>query len=193
MLAATLTGRVDLFAWLLLACLVSDVLDGMIARSLKVTSVLGASLDSVADVATMINALLGIFVFQQRFVSEHHLGMIAVAGVYFAEVLASLWRYGRLSSFHTVLGRLAAFVGGLFIMALFLLSFQAWLYRLTVSFYMVALAEEFLLLSLLPQSRADVRGVYWVLGQRTAREPMQASPPSTWAAFRIPDGFRRRL
>jgi CDP-diacylglycerol--glycerol-3-phosphate 3-phosphatidyltransferase len=152
-----LLRRVKTFKWLLLACLLSDILNGLIARTLDLTSELGAFLDSLADVATMFLALLGVLIFPKRFVAEHTMGLLLVIGLYVAEIIASSWRYGRVSSFHTVLDRIAALIAGVFIMWLFIWGYREWLYQKTVTIYILALSEETLLIYLLPEWRNDVR------------------------------------
>lgn len=163
LLACVLLDRVETFKWLLLACLLSDILDGLIARALHLTSELGAFLDSLADVTTMFLSLLGVLIFQKRFVAEHTMGLLLVIGLYVAEIIASLWRYGRISSFHTVLARIAAFMGGIFIMSLFIWGYQEWLYQKTVTIYIVALSEEMLLIYFLPEWRKDVGGIHCLI------------------------------
>ena len=143
LLGSMVFDRVTIFKWVLLGCLLSDVADGLIARALRLTSKLGAFLDSLADVATMFVAVLGILVFQQPFVAEHRAGLLLVVGFYIAEVVASLWRYGRVSSFHTVLARVAAFTGGVFVMSLFLWGCQDWLYQRTILVYLLAVSRTF--------------------------------------------------
>ncbi len=57
---------------------------------------------------------------------------------------------------------------GIFVMSLFLWGYAAWvLYAMTV-LSVIAYAEELVLLCLLPEWKADVRGIYWVLSQRRA-------------------------
>jgi phosphatidylglycerophosphate synthase len=163
LLGMTLLHRMEIFKWLLLVCLLSDIVDGLIARTFHLTSKLGAFLDSVADVATMFLALLGVLVFQKPFVVEHYPGILLVMGFYIAELVASLWRYGKVSSFHTLLGRVGAFTAGNFVMVLFLWGYHGWLYQLTVIVYLVALSEEMLLIYLLPEWKSDVGGVFRVL------------------------------
>ena len=99
LIAAVTLHRGQIFIWLLLGCLLSDVLDGLIARTFHLSSKLGASLDSIADLVTMFSGALGILVFQKQFVREHYTGLMAVLAFYFAELIASLWRYGKASSF----------------------------------------------------------------------------------------------
>ena len=163
LLAALILHRVEIFQWLFLACLLSDIADGLIARTFDLTSAFGARLDSLADVATTIIGTLGVVVFQQTFLAHHAFGLLLVISFYAAEVFASFWRYGRVSSFHTFLARIAALMGGTFVMTLFIFGYHAWLYKLAVTAYILALSEEMFLIYLLPQWRSDVRGVYWVL------------------------------
>jgi CDP-diacylglycerol--glycerol-3-phosphate 3-phosphatidyltransferase len=159
--------RVEIFKWVLLCSLLSDIADGLIARAFHLTTKLGAFLDSVADVVTMLVAVLGVFVFQRSFVAEHYPGILLIVGFYLVEVLASLWRYGRVSSFHTVLARVAAFMAGVLVMWLFLFGYPGWLFQRTVLVYLVALSEEMLLIYLLPEWQSDVGGVYQLLLNRT--------------------------
>lgn len=163
LIAAVVLDRVEIFKWLLLGCLLSDIADGLIARAFHLTSELGAFLDSLADVLTMFVAVLGVLVFQQQFVTEHYSGLLLMTGLYVFEVIASLWRYGRVSSFHTLLARIAAFIAGVFVMALFIWGYQDWLFQMTVVGYVVALSEEMLLIYLLPEWQSDVGGVYRLL------------------------------
>lgn len=169
LLFAALLHRSELFKWLLLACLLSDILDGLIARSFHLTSKLGASLDSIADVTTMLMAMLGIAVFQRAFLTEHFTAVTVVIAFYIGEVIAALIRYGKLSSFHTLLDRVAAYAAGIFIMSLFLWGYQAWLFQIAVTVYIVALTEEMLLIWLLPEWRSDVWSVFRVLAEEGKR------------------------
>jgi CDP-diacylglycerol--glycerol-3-phosphate 3-phosphatidyltransferase len=166
LLASVLLNRADIFKWLLLACLLSDILDGLIARTFHLTSKLGASLDSIADIVTMFMGLLGILVFQQSFVSGHYPELLLVVVFYFAEVIASFWRYGKVSSFHTLLDRIAAYMAGIFVMSLFLWGYHGWLFHLTVLVYFVGLSEEMVLIYLLPEWQSNVGGIFRVLSGR---------------------------
>jgi cardiolipin synthase len=166
LLGAVARHKVGLFQWSLLACLLSDILDGLIARAFRLTSKLGASLDSVADLLTMTMGMLGLVVFQRPFVSAHLRELLLVGVFYVAEVLASLWRYGKVSSFHTLLGRIAAYMAGIFVITLFFWGYHGWLFYGTVMMYLVELSEEMVLIYLLPEWRSDVGGMVRVLAGR---------------------------
>lgn len=166
LLAAVLLHRVGIFKWLLLACMLSDILDGWIARRFHLASELGATLDSIADIFTSVIGLAGLVVFQRAFVSGHWRTLVVLAGFYIVEVAASLWRYGKVSSFHTLLARVAAYTSSFFVMSLFFWGYGAWLFHATVAVYVIELAEEMALICVLPQWRSDVGGLYRVLKAR---------------------------
>jgi phosphatidylglycerophosphate synthase len=170
LLAAVLNARQALFAWLLLACLVSDIVDGLIARGFEMTSQLGARLDSAADMAVFAAAMLGIFVFQGDFVSRHYAAVLCVVGLYVVEVAGAMWRYGRISSFHTVLTRMSAYAQGAFVMSLFLWGYSPTLFRAAIAVSLLAYTEELAIVWMLSEWEADVRGLYWILARRRLRE-----------------------
>lgn len=168
LLAAVVLRRVELFTWLLLGCLLSDIADGLIARGFHLTSKLGATLDSVADLLTWSIGLAGVLVFQRPFVAGHSGELLMVVVLYVVEILASLWRYGKLSSFHTLMARVAAYAAGIFVMSLFLWGYVGWLFQAAVCVYVVALVEEMVMIALLPEWRPDAGGLVRVLRRRGA-------------------------
>jgi phosphatidylglycerophosphate synthase len=171
-----LARRHDAFTAVLLFCLVGDIADGILARALRATSSLGALLDSIADTLLFFVAILGTWIFYPDALRAHPVAFSLVPGLWAAEVAAALLRYGRLSSFHTYLSRIAAYAMGAFIGLLFLAALHPWLLHLAVGVLTLATAEEFALLWLLPQWTPDVRGVWWVLRQRRGGWRSTGSP-----------------
>ena len=170
MLAIALAGERHTFTWLLFGCLLSDILDGIIARGFDLTSPLGARLDSIADLATCIAAVVGLFAFQQDFIHAHSIALITVVVAYAAADLGALWRFGRLASLHTYSSRAAAYAQGIFVMALFVFGFNRWLLAAMVTISVAAYCEELAVLAwALPEWRANVRGLYWLLREGECR------------------------
>lgn len=163
LLGAVLLQRQELFKWLLLACLVSDILDGLIARAFNLRSQTGASLDSIADWLVAWNMVAGLFVFQRTFLAAYYGEILLILGLFATEAVAAILRYGRLSSFHTILNRIGAYAQGIFVMSLFIWGYKGWIFKPMIVLSILSCSEEFVLLYLLPQWRSDVRGVYWVL------------------------------
>jgi CDP-diacylglycerol--glycerol-3-phosphate 3-phosphatidyltransferase len=159
-------GREDAFQWLLLAALLSDIIDGQLARRLDLATELGAALDSVADALTMAAAAFGVWRLRPEFVNEHGVWVLLVLGLWVLEMACAFWRYGRLSSFHTIAVKVGAYALGIFVMVLLIWDFNRWLFAIAVAINVLAYLEEFVLLWLLPKWTTDVKGVWWVLRAR---------------------------
>ena len=63
-----ITGNESPFRWLLVFSLISDIADGLIARGLKITSKIGALLDSTADI--LVSAITTFAVFSPSMLKE---------------------------------------------------------------------------------------------------------------------------
>ena len=154
------------FTWVLIPALLSDVFDGWIARAFGLESKLGATLDSVADSLMLFVSVYGIWVFHPDVIREHAWLCGTAVGLWALEDVLALARYGRLSSFHTYLSKVVANLLGFFIGWLFLFGFEPWMLYLAAGTSIIASLEELALLRVLPEWRADVRGLWWVLRER---------------------------
>ena len=159
------------FRWILLACLLSDILDGWIARTFNLITRLGSSLDSVADIIVQILMIFGLWRFHRETVLSQVVPLAVIASLYFAVIIIALLRYGRVSSFHTVLTRVAAYAQGIFFMSLFFHGFIGLVFYGAVSLCILASMEELAILSLLPGWTPDVHGIRRVLAARRAASP----------------------
>ncbi len=158
-----LGDREESYKWLLLAALLSDIVDRLIARTFSFTSKLGSRLDSLADAMLWVAAIVGIWKFHPELVTEHWLIVALVLGFWTFEHVLALWRYRQLTSFHTYTIRAGAYALGIFIMSLFLWGLQPWLLYLAAALSILGSLEEMTIIFLLPKCAPDVRGLYWVL------------------------------
>jgi CDP-diacylglycerol--glycerol-3-phosphate 3-phosphatidyltransferase len=168
LLVLALQGRETAFTWVLIPALLSDIFDGWIARKYGLESRLGAILDSVADSLMLFVSFYGIWVFHPEVIREHAWLCGTALGLWVIEDVLALAQYRRLSSFHTYLSKVVANLLGFFIGWLFLFGFEPWMLYLAAGTSIVASLEEIALLKVLPQWRADVRGLWWVLRERRA-------------------------
>ena len=154
------------FTWVLVPALLSDIADGVLARALQLQSKLGALLDSIGDQLLLFTSIYGIWVFHREVITEHQAWCYVMVSAWVVEALAALVRYGRLSSFHTYASKVAGYLLGIFVGVLFVFGFHPWLLYVAVATSVLGNLEELVLLRLLPEWRADVRGTYWVLRER---------------------------
>jgi CDP-diacylglycerol--glycerol-3-phosphate 3-phosphatidyltransferase len=171
LVALAAAGNETAFTWVLVPALLSDIADGLIARLLHLQSRLGALLDSVADVLLLFTALYAVRVFHPEIVAAHWPAGALLVGVWLAQNVTALLRYGRLSSFHTLLSKVAGYLLGIFVGVLFVFGFQPWLLYLAVGVSVIGNLEEFALMALLPSWRPDVRGLWWLLREQRAGRP----------------------
>ena len=164
-----LAGRETAFTWVLIPALLSDIVDGVVARLFHLESRLGAMLDSVADTMMLFVSLYGVWVFHPYVILQHPWLCGGAVGLWVLEDALALLRYGRLSSFHTYLSKIVANLLGLFIGWLFLFGFEPALLYLACGGSILASLEEIALLRALPTWRADVKGLWWVLRERSRR------------------------
>jgi len=160
------TGHETAFTWVLVPALLSDIADGLIARVFHLQSKLGALLDSIGDLLLLLTSCYGAWVFHPDVVAQHWFALVALLAAWALECGAALVRYGRLSSFHTYLSKVAGYLLGIFVGVLFVFGFQPWLLYLAVGVSVLGNLEEMVLLALLPEWRSDVRGLAWVLRGR---------------------------
>jgi len=154
------------FAWLLTAAFFTDLIDGVIARKTRQVSKLGSKLDSIGDSLTILTGLLGLSFFRFELVQQYWIEIVIVVALHFIQLLLSLWRYGKISSFHTWSAKTAALFVGIFILVTLHFDFIPWLFYLSLLLLVIDGIEDSILVFLLPKWENDVKGVYWVLKKR---------------------------
>lgn len=146
------------FAWLLVPALLSDMVDGWLARKLQCESQLGSFLDSAADTLLIVVIIVSIW-FLHPTVYQQHWPVIATTVVVWSIAhLLALLRYGRLASFHTRLLQTGIFLFGLFALVLFTYGFVPWMLYLAGAVSLIGAIEHVSLLVLLPEWTPNIRG-----------------------------------
>jgi cardiolipin synthase (CMP-forming) len=167
MLLCIFFNRESLFTWLLLGALISDILDGVIARAFHLVTRLGAFLDAAADMGTYLSAVAGLFVFKMDFIQGYWPALSVVFAFYVLEKISSFIRYKKIfNAFHTYLSKITAYAQGAFVMSLFLFGFKGYLFYPALVICVLANIEEMALARLLPDYQADVKGLFWVLKEK---------------------------
>ena len=157
----------DVFVAVLIACLIGDVVDGRLARALNATSSLGAQLDSIADTLLFLAAAGGIAVFTPRSSASTQ-----SSSPWFPRrgSARTSWRCGGMAACPAFTPICRGLLQSRWGCLLARCSWSAnsrpcWLFA-AAGLVLVATLEEFILMWLLPEWTADVRGVYWILAQR---------------------------
>ena len=160
----------SLFATLLCINLVSDAVDGIIARTFKLQTEFGARLDSIADFSTYILACLGIYFFKLPDHGNDFWVLYIFIGLIVFYNLFSLVKFRRLPSLHMYSTKIGAYIQGIYFLSLFTYGYYAPIFFFAMIWGWLSSIEEIIILIYLNELRSNVKGLYWVLKSgRTAQ------------------------
>jgi len=158
-----LTGQEKWYTIFLCISLVSDILDGNIARIFKLQTKFGAALDNLADVCTYSMAILGLFLFKWADIAPHAWILYLFLGIFIVSYLVSFIRFGKIPGLHLYSAVSAGYVQGVFFFVLFVFGFYPWFYYLALVWGIVAYTEKILVLLRLDDIRSGVKGLFWLI------------------------------
>ena len=153
----------SLFALFITISLLTDILDGLIARVFKMQTAIGARLDSWADLGTYILAFLAIYIFKWNEIAPYSFLLVVFAIVMFVSYIAVFLKFKGLIGLHTYMFKITGYVQGAFIIVLFVWGFKVWYYYFSISWGILACIEEILIILILSKPASNVKGLYWVL------------------------------
>jgi cardiolipin synthase (CMP-forming) len=165
-----LKENIDVFKWLLLASFFTDAIDGFLARKYAATSILGSKLDSIGDDLTVLAATIGLFVIRFDFIREQASIFLILFALFLIQVALSVYRYRKISTFHTYLAKTAAVIAAFFLLSVFFLEKISYpLFYTAAVITGLELLEEIILVVILKDYKSNVKGLYWVT-RKTAKQ-----------------------
>ncbi len=163
---AIASGNKQLFITLLSINLITDILDGLIARLFRLQTEFGAKLDSMADVGTYIMAFAGMIVLETAFVASYGTEFIALIVLWLLPQLVSLIRFGRFPSFHLWSNKVTGYLQGIFIFTFFVFGFHPIYFYVMLTVSYLAYLEELVLVVALPKLRSNLKSAFLVLSRK---------------------------
>jgi CDP-diacylglycerol--glycerol-3-phosphate 3-phosphatidyltransferase len=158
LLALAWHGAAHAFTPCLTLALLTDIADGKVARWLGQTSLLGARLDSWADLSLYLCLPLCGVLLRPEFVRTEAIWFAIAVGSSLVPVGVGLVRFGRLTSYHTRAVKLAAYLLGGGSLAVFA-GGHAWPFRIATVVFVCAEIEEVAITFALPCWHANVRSL----------------------------------
>jgi len=163
-------GEREWFSWMLLISYSTDVIDGFLARKLKITSARGSQLDSVGDQITLFVGLIGLVYFEIIFIKENYLLILLAFVPYLVQMYIAFQKYGKATAFHTYLAKMSAIAQGVFILWLLFFGPVYWLFYTMIILGVLETIEEITLIFMYDQWVEDVKGYFWALKDRRRRQ-----------------------
>lgn len=160
------TGARHDFVLLLSINLVTDILDGLIARTFKLQTEFGAKLDSLADITTYIGAFAGMMHFEQEFVVSKDWEFISMLLLWFSGYLVCFIRFRRTPHLHLYSTKTAGYFQGIFIFTYFNWGNADWYFYSMWLVSVLAFTEEIIVLVKIPALRSNAKGIFWMLKEK---------------------------
>jgi CDP-diacylglycerol--glycerol-3-phosphate 3-phosphatidyltransferase len=157
------TGEEKMFAIFLCVNLVTDILDGLIARSFNLQTKFGARLDSLADNGTFIAAFIGIFTFKIHDFAKSIWMLWTFIGFFVLGLLISFIKFRQFPTLHLYTTKIGGYVQGFFIFVLFAWSYNEYLFYVAMIIGYISHIEEIIILMISNAMKTDAKGLYWVL------------------------------
>jgi phosphatidylglycerophosphate synthase len=163
--------------------LLTDALDGFLARRLNAFSDLGRKLDSAADYLVVLTAIAGIALLWTDIVRREVIWIACGLAAFFAVIVYGLVRTGRAPCYHTWAAKSATMATALSLIPL-LAGWSTVPFHAAVILQLVAALEEMMITLILPSHVGDMASVWHAWRQR--RDSMALLRPPRRSRARAP-------
>lgn len=154
------------FKWMLLSAFITDALDGFLARRLKVTTNLGARLDSLADDFLFSVSLIAIIHLHTEVVIENLYMIAGMMFIFLGKMIFLYFKHKKLiSGMHTYLTKAAALSQAVFFLHCIFYSPNNTLFDVMTVTTMVAIAEEIIIICAFKDLKDNVKGLFFIKSQ----------------------------
>ena len=160
------SGQERIFVWLICINLITDILDGLIARAFNMQTEIGARIDSLADVGTYILAILGIFIFKSAEFTPHWFSFSIFIGMFLMTNIFALIKFGQFPSLHLYSSKIGGYIQGIFFFVLFVADFYTPFYYFMITWAISSFTEHIVIQLIIKEMKSNLKGLYWILKER---------------------------
>jgi len=166
------------FAWagngaayklLFTAAIVSDFIDGLLARLLRVETDFGARLDAFADMLTYLVLFFAMCWLWPEFISDRMWLIAITLMLYAVSFIVGFLRFRRLNAFHSWAGKASAVLmaGG---MLVWFAGGPGWIFTGALVFSLLSGVEQIAIAATIPRWRTGVPTMWHAMRQRLDAE-----------------------
>ncbi len=161
-----LSRNESIYVILLVINLVTDAMDGIIARMFKLETEFGAKLDAYADIGMYITAIIGVIMFKSNDLSPHYISLFTFIFVFIVPKIISLSRFKKLPSLHLYSSKIGGYMQGAFFFVLFVFCFNSIFYYITIVFGILTFIEQIIIVLIMSELKSNVKGLYWIIKEQ---------------------------
>ncbi len=152
------SGQPNAFLVTLAISLLSDLVDGWVARHFDQATALGTLLDSWGDLFTFMTVPICAWWLWPELIRREGVYAAALVAAYVFPITLGYLKYGRLTAYHTYGAKLSAVVVGSSALVLFL-GGPPEPFRVAVAILVLAELEEIAITTILPEWHANVPSI----------------------------------
>ncbi len=147
----------------LVVCLISDALDGHIARRLGQVTEFGGKFDSLADNILVPSAAVWLLMFTPEAFMDHPVISAVAIGTYIASIMVGLIKFRRFGNLHLYLSKASGVVQYVFVIHTFNTgTYSIWLFYITVSILFLSSLETLILQLFSPEVNERMGSILFV-------------------------------
>ena len=154
-------GKEELFFYWFLFNMLTDALDGFIARKFDMQTRLGAKLDSLADFAMYLLVMYAFIQLKWQILSPYKVSFIIIIFYYLFIDIFALFKFKEISSLHLIISKINGVVQGFFFLLLFTIGFNRYYYWFMFTLATIGFIENMFFLIKLNKMKVGMKGVYW--------------------------------
>lgn len=139
--------------------LLSDALDGIIARRLDQTSEFGSRLDSYGDILTYLTTPLAVWYLWPDLIKDELYYIIAAIIIYILPAVFTLLKFGKLASYHTWLTKISAVVMSVGVVVLLVFK-NNMLFHFAIYFLLIEMLENIFITMILKEQKSDIYSIW---------------------------------
>ena len=159
-------GQEKIFAILLIINLITDALDGLIARGFNLQTEFGAVLDSYADIGMYISAIIGMIIFKADDLAPHWISFTVFIVAFIIPKIISYYKFKTFPSLHLYFSKVVGYLQGFFFFVLFAFGFKVTFYYIVILAGIVSFIEQIIIVILATEPKSNVKGLYWILTEK---------------------------
>ncbi len=162
-LALALLGYELWFIVLFCISLITDALDGLIARTFNLVTKFGAQLDYLADSGSYVLAIIGIALFKWPDIQPHAWLLYVFVALIIIHYIIALNKFGKIPGLHIFSVVASGYIQGAFLFTLFAYDFIPWFYYFAIGWGVLAYIEKIIIMLKIKEIRRGVKGLYWMM------------------------------
>lgn len=150
------------FKWLLLSAFITDALDGFLARRLKVTTMLGAKMDSVADDFLFVVSTIAVVYLHTEVILHTIFVLLAILLLFLVKMTILLAKHNKLiSGMHIYSTKAAAIVQAIFFLHCIFFQPSGFLFYNMIVVTGISMIEEIIIISSFRELKQNAKGLFF--------------------------------